>query len=132
MTGRRDAARAALQRSAGFLAPQHHDAILDSLHAEGLLDEPRNAENGGRVRAAAGDADRPKRPLLTPLQASQVRSGEHRDLLRSVTAQAQRMGYTIKQNELVDVVALDKAMAGKDVNAKLALKAGLAKLALIP
>src|SRR6476659_9584601 len=51
MSGKRDVARSALQRSAGFLASRHHDDILDALSAEGLLDEPRNAENGGRLHA---------------------------------------------------------------------------------
>jgi Tfp pilus assembly ATPase PilU len=130
MTGKRDTARRALERSVGFLAPEHHDQILAALSSEGLLDEPKNAENGGKIRAAATDL--PKRPLLTPLQASQARNGANKDLLRSVMAQAARMGYQIKDNELVDMVALNAALKGQEVGARLALKAALHKLALIP
>ena len=73
-----------------------------------------------------------RKPLLTPTQCSAANGGKNRDLLNSVVAQARRLGFTIKENEHVDVVALDKAMAGKDITQRLAIKSALAKLALIP
>ena len=133
MSGKRDSARAALRRAVPFLHDRHHDDILNALDAESLLDEPRNAENGGKIRAAADDADRPRRPLLTPLQASRTRNGANKDLLRSVQARAARMGFPINiDDKYVDVVALDAAMRGKDVTERLSIKATLAKMALIP
>jgi hypothetical protein len=129
MSGRKDSAREALGR-VQHLHPVHHEPILAELDRAGLLDEPKNAENGGKIHAAA--ADLPKRPLLTPMQAAEAKGGRNRDLLKSVMAQAKRLGFTIKENEHVDVVALDAAMAGKDVTQRLAIKSALAKLALIP
>jgi hypothetical protein len=129
MSGKRDSARNALRRAVPFLAEQHHDDILNELDRESLLDTP----NGGKVHAVAGDADRPRRPLLTPLQASQTRNGANKDLLRSVQARAARMGFPINiDDKYVDVVALDAAMRGKDVTERLSIKATLAKMALIP
>ena len=66
------------------------------------------------------------------MQAAAANGGKNRDLLHSVIAQAKRMGFQIKENEHVDVFALDKAMAGKDITQRLAIKSVLGKLALIP
>jgi hypothetical protein len=73
-----------------------------------------------------------KKPLLTPIQCAAAKNGANKDLLRSVMAQAKRMGFVIKENEIVDTVALDAALAGKDVTERLSLKAALAKMSLIP
>ena len=73
-----------------------------------------------------------KKPLLTPLQCSQARNGANKDLLRSVMASARRMNFVIKENELIDTMALDAALKGRDVTERFALKSALAKLALIP
>jgi len=133
MSGKRDSARNALRRAVPFLAEQHHDAILNELDAESLLDGEGKTPNGGRVHAVAGDADRPKRPLLTPMQAAEARNGMNKDLVRSVLAQARRLGCEIKENELVSTAALDAAMTGnEDISGRLAIKAAMAKLALIP
>jgi hypothetical protein len=132
MSGRRDSAQRALNASVSFLHHSHHTAILDALDAEGLLDGEEKRPNGGRVHAVAGDAALPKRPLLTPVQCAAAKNGANRDLLRSVTAQAKRMGYTIEDDKHVDVGKLDAAMKGRDVTERLALKSALAKLALIP
>jgi hypothetical protein len=128
MSGRKDSAREALGR-VQHLHPVHHEPILAELDRAGLLDEPKNSANGGKVRAAA---DLPKRPLLTPLQCSQAKNGANADLLRSVMARAARLGFKIEDDKLVDVVAMDAAMRGKDVVERLSIKATLAKLALIP
>jgi hypothetical protein len=72
------------------------------------------------------------KPLLTPMQAAAAHNGRNKDLLRSVTAQAKRLGFLIQENELIDVNKLDAAMAGKNVTERLAIKSALAKLALIP
>jgi hypothetical protein len=53
--------------------------------------------------------------------------------LRSVLAQARRMGCEIKDDELISTTALDAALKGnKDISARLAIKAALAKMSLIP
>src|SRR4029077_822045 len=115
MSGKRDTARLALQRSAGFLADRHHDQILDALSAEGLLDEPRNAENGGRVRAAATDT--PKRQFMTPLQCSQARGGANLDLLRSVQARAARLGFRFEiDDKHIDIAAFNAAAKNQDIS----------------
>jgi hypothetical protein len=132
MSGKRDSARNALRRAVPFLAERHHDDILNELDAENLLDVEGKRPNGGRVHAVAGDAALPKRQLMTPLQASQVKNGANRDLLRSVMASARRMGFVIDMDKQVDSVALDAALKGRDVTERLALKSALAKLALIP
>jgi hypothetical protein len=133
MSGKRDTASAALQRSAHFLAPQHHDAILDSLQAEGLLDDlPKNSESGGRVRAAATDNAPKGRPLLTPLQCSQARGGANRDLLHSVIASVKRLGFQIDiSDKHVDIDAFNAATKGKSVTERLAAKAAMFRLGLI-
>jgi hypothetical protein len=129
MPGKRDSARLALQRSAGFLAPQHHDQILDALSSEGLLDEPKNAESGGRVRAAA---DLPKRQFMTPLQCSKARGGANLDLLKSVQARAARMGFRFEiDDKHIDVDAFNAAAKGGDISERLAIKACWHKLGLI-
>jgi hypothetical protein len=73
-----------------------------------------------------------KKPPLTPIQAAAAKNGANKDLLRSVMAQAKRMGFVIKENEIIDTVALDAAMAGKDVTQRLAIKSALTKMSLIP
>jgi hypothetical protein len=93
------------------------------------LDEPKNAENGGKVRAAA---DLPKRMLMTPLQASQAKGGANRDLLRSVQARAARIGFRFEiSDKHIDIDAFNAAAKGKDVSERIALKAAMFKLGLI-
>jgi hypothetical protein len=131
MSGKRDSARNALRRAVPFLAERHHDDILNELDAESLLDGEGKRPNGGRVHAVAGDA--PKgRPLLTPLQAAEARNGMNKDLLRSVTAGAARLGFRIESDKLVDVAAFDAAAKGSAVEERIALKAAMFKLGLIP
>jgi len=133
MSGKRDSARNALRRAVPFLAEQHHDAILNELDAESLLDVEGRTPNGGKVHAVAGDAAPRGRPILTPIQAAEANGGRNRDLLRSVVAQAKRAGFTIDMNDKkIDTVALDSAMKGHDVTQRLAIKSALAKMALIP
>ena len=131
MSGKRDSARAALQRSAGFLAPEHHDRIIAALSDEGLLDGgPKNSENGGVVRAAAGDA--PKRQLMTPLQCSQAKGGANLDLLKSVQARAARLGFRFEiDDKHISADAFNAVAKGKDVSERLAIKACWHKLGLI-
>ena len=129
MSGKRDFARAALQRAVPFLHDRHHTDILNELENESLLDVENKRPTGGEIRAAATDL--PKRPLLTPLQASQARGGANKDLLRSVTARAARLGFRIESDKLVDVAAFDAAAKGKDISERIALKAAMFKLGLI-
>lgn len=129
MAGKRDTARIALQRSAGFLAPTHHDQILDALGAEGLLDEPKNAENGGKVHAAA--ADPKKKFLQTPMQASLARQ-ENAELVRRCRATCARLGYVMKDTEHVDLQALNNALSTADQGTRWRLKSELYSLHLIP
>lgn len=128
MSGKRDSARAALQRAVPFLHDRHHTDILNELEND-LLDVENKRPTGGEIRAAATDL--PKRPLLTPLQASQARGGANKDLLRSVTARAARLGFRIESDKLVDVAAFDAAAKGKDISERIALKAAMFKLGLI-
>jgi hypothetical protein len=130
MSGRRDSAQRALNTAVPFLAPEHHHQILAALSAEGLLDEPRNAENGGRLRAA--DADTPRKSLLmTPLQASAARK-ENVELVRQCRATCARHGYVMKENELIDVHALNNALSTADISSRMRLKSQLFSLHLIP
>jgi hypothetical protein len=130
MSGKRDSARNALRRAVPFLAEQHHDAILNELDAESLLDGEGKRPNGGRVHAVAGDA--PKKSLLmTPVQASAARQ-ENVELVRQCRATCARLGYVMKENELVDVHALNKVLAGQDVDTRMRLKSQLYTLHMIP
>jgi hypothetical protein len=130
MTGKRDAARTALQRSAGFLASRHQDDILDSLEAEGLLDEPKNAANGG-IHAVADAPPKKKSLLMTPMQASMARQ-ENVELVRRCRATCARHGYVLKENEFVDVQALNTALSAADEGTRWRLKSELYSLRLIP
>jgi hypothetical protein len=122
----------------GGHATRGHAAVLRDMAgcmradaARGKMPDVYNG--GGAMFGAAATDNAPKaRPLLTPLQASQAKNGANKDLLRSVMARAQRLGFTINLDDKhVDVVALDAAMAGKDVSERLAIKATLAKMGLI-
>jgi hypothetical protein len=54
-------------------------------------------------------------------------------VIKIIKAQARRLaGIDIKDDLLIDPVELDKALATKDVSSRLALKAMMAKLRLIP
>jgi hypothetical protein len=129
MSGRRDSAQRALNASVSFLHHSHHTAILDALDAEGLLDEPRNAENGGRVHAVS---DTPRKNLLmTPLQASQARK-ENVELVRQCRATCARLGYVMKENELIDVHLLNSKLNTADISSRMRLKSQLFSLHLIP
>ncbi len=59
-------------------------------------------------------------------------SSEHAQLLRTVMAQARRLGFEIDPSKQVDTVAMDKAFKGADPTARLVVKSQLAKLGLIP
>jgi hypothetical protein len=67
--------------------------------------------------------------ILTPLQAS----ADQRNLalLRSVKAMAKRMGFTIKDGEIIDEDALNNAIKDQPVRDRLALKSNLYMLRLI-
>jgi hypothetical protein len=130
MSGKRDSARNALRRAVPFLAERHHDDILNELDNESLLDGEGKTPNGGRVHAVAGDA--PKgRPLLTPMQASQAKQ-ENASLVKQILATAARMNIDIDPTKVVDVPALNRALVGRSVDERLAMKSMLARLHLIP
>jgi hypothetical protein len=59
-------------------------------------------------------------------------SSEHVPLLKNIMATARRFGFVIDPDKAIDPVAMDAALKGADVSARLALKATMAKIGLIP
>lgn len=123
MSGRKSSAIVALGR-VSHLHPAQHADILAALDNEGLLDGPSG--NGGPVRATASA---PERTCLTVIQAAAIPGNAMR--VKRVCAEARRLGFEIKANEKIDMFALDAALKGKDVAARLNLKRNLAFLSLI-
>jgi hypothetical protein len=59
-------------------------------------------------------------------------SSEHVPLLKNIMATARRLGFAIDPDKPIDPVAMDAALKGADISARLALKATMAKIGLIP
>ena len=124
MSGRKTSALVALGR-VSHLHPAQHADIITELDREGLLDGSKS--NGGPVRAAASAL--PERTCLTVIQAAAIPGNAIR--VKRVCAEARRLGFEIKANEVIDLFKLDQALAGKDVAARMNLKRNLAFLSLI-
>ena len=127
MAGKRDAAAAALKNVA-MLHGDFHAPILDALSNQGLLDSAEGG-NGGEIRAAA--TVMPEREVITCMQAMSANPNNGVRIKR-VAAEAARLGYEIKFNEKIDMFALDAALKGKPVEARMSLKRNLAAMNLIP
>ena len=88
------------------------------------------AETAGRITTLAATVEE-TRQKLTPLQAANAFGPNAFGLVRNVMSRAGRLGYVMKENERVDMVKLDAALAGKEISSRLALKADLARLQMI-
>lgn len=110
--------------------------ILRKLHADGLLFDDRD----GALFAAA-DSTPPRQyslgemrraALLTPMQAAAA-DPANRVILDQVVAQCRRFGFDLRPGEIVDTMALDRALSkSRDVSGRMALKATMSRLHLIP
>jgi hypothetical protein len=78
------------------------------------------------LSAATAEAARVK---LTPLQAANA--GANSGHVRNVMSRAARLGYRMKENEKIDLVELDRVLAGKDTLERIALKTDMSRLRLI-
>jgi hypothetical protein len=131
MSGKTDAARAAL-RNVEHLHPVHVEPIIKALDAAGLLDSPKGNDFGAVRAARAAPRGSRLSPLRTPAQAI-ADNIENAVAIKQIVATAKRIAnFEIKPDEIVDPVALDKALVGKDVDARMGLKLNMARLALIP
>jgi hypothetical protein len=71
-------------------------------------------------------------PIVTPMQAAAA-NPEVRPQLRLAQQMAKRLLYNLKENEIVDVVELQRVLAASDnILARMELKTILYKLNLIP
>ena len=114
--------------------------VLRKLHADGYLVDDR----AGKLFAAAETRRADAVPvadylitsaslvrLQTPLQAAADPANER--VLRLVTAQCKRVGYDLQPNSIVDVDALNSALAkSPDVALRMAVKTTMHRLHLIP
>jgi hypothetical protein len=131
MSGRKDAAREVLKR-VQYLHPSQHEDVLRELDAAGLLDNPGGNADFGAVRGARAAPRGRLSPLRTPMEAVAA-NVENEVAIKQIKATARRIaGFDVKDNELVDPIALDKALAGKDVETRMGLKLNMARLGLIP
>jgi hypothetical protein len=102
------------------------DAILI---AEGINDSTKRQELIATIRSAAATTTRTAH--IRTMSAAAAANPENVGALKMLKAQAQRLGFEIKENELINSFELNEVLKGKDVSARLELKVGLAKLALI-
>jgi hypothetical protein len=68
--------------------------------------------------------------LRTPVQAAAA-NPECEGIVVQLKAEARRMGYDLKDNEIVDTVALDRAFKGHDINRRLAWKVAAAQIGIL-
>jgi hypothetical protein len=106
--------------------------VASSLHqliVDGIVD----GGEGHHLYASAADDNLGDQRfvVLTPAMVASA-STENLHKVRQLRARAARMGYTIAENEKVDVQALDAAIRHCGVSDRIALKAELFKLNLIP
>jgi hypothetical protein len=85
------------------------------------------------LTASVAKAKKPaaRKGSFTPNQIA-ASSSEHVPLLMNIMATARRFGFVIDPGKSIDPVAMDAALKGADVSARLALKATMAKIGLIP
>ena len=107
--------------SAGIDAKILQDVVVRACRDSGLM-----AENAMHAATAPG----PSLTRRTPLQAA-ADDSQNIALIRNVTARARRLGYEIHEDQMIDVVELNRALANKDALDRMALKTDLARLRLI-
>jgi hypothetical protein len=121
----------------GGHASRGHAAVLRDMASCMRADAARGKmpdvyNGGGALFGAAATDNAPKgRPLLTPLQASQAKQ-ENAPLVQQIMATAARMNIDIDPTKVIDVSALNRSLAGRSVDERLAIKSMLARLHLIP
>jgi hypothetical protein len=128
MSGRTDSARTALRR-VQYLHPSMHEDIIKELDREGILDEPRS--DGGAVRAVAAAALPERGECLTAIQAVAANPNRNAARVKRVLAESARLGFQIDPTSKIDLFAMDKALQGRDVAARMNLKLNLAFLRMI-
>jgi hypothetical protein len=139
MSGKRDAARAAL-RNVDKLHDVHHEPILNALDVAGLLDNERSG-NGGAVRAVATAVpgrgtlhDARRDAVLTMMQAAAA-DQRNVEMLRIIRAHARRLGIGslfADESKPVDADALNVALRDKPLADRWRMKEMLYMLRLIP
>ncbi len=108
---------AALATVPGFNANLRR-AVISAMVAKGVV-----GDDVDKISAAAS-----RQKTIASVMASNpaAQSG-----LKLVLAQARRLGFEIKENEPISLVEMDKALAGKDIDARLALKVSLKRYGLL-
>jgi hypothetical protein len=89
------------------------------------LDENAKAELTGKLSASAAP-----RVQLKTLRAAAANPENHVGIA-VMKAHARRLGVSLEEGKPVDIIALDKALAGKDITARLELKSMLYRLGCI-
>jgi hypothetical protein len=117
----------------GTLPPSDRQKFAASISAAigGDLTSVGGTETAGRITTLSAGTAEEAREKLTPLQAANAFGPNAFGLVRNVISRAGRLGYVMKENEKVDMVKLDAALAGKEISSRMALKADLARLRLI-
>jgi hypothetical protein len=107
---RRDTAAAAL-RNVSRLHESFHEPILTEMDKLGVFTEPSG--NGGPMRAAAA-----KRPAASVVLTAVQAAADQRNatLLKSVRAQAKRIGFVWDENKIIDTHVLNTAIAGAGID----------------
>jgi hypothetical protein len=121
---------------------KHAPYLQDSVHAEiakGMLDDGLARDGDGhQISARAANKTvplvAPGLPkgfvkLRTAMQAAA--DPQNLPLLKQAVATAQRLGFEIKPDETINTFELDRALAGKDLDERWALKTILHRLAMI-
>jgi hypothetical protein len=114
------------------------DMSTESKLIETLISAISNLSDEGRktlfgtLAASITTTKKPAARGTRTINEVSAASSEHAQLLRTVTAQARRLGFDIDPAKPIDTVAMDKAFKGADPTARLVVKSQLAKLGLIP
>lgn len=77
--------------------------------------------------AVKGKKPAPGRGYFTLNQIS-AKSSEHAPLIANIMATLKRFGFVIDPDKPIDVIAMEKAFAGKDVTTRIAIKSQLSKI----
>jgi hypothetical protein len=113
--------------SARGIHPDLHPVVLNAVKASGVM----TMSAGKEMHAGSTGATLTRTPLRSPLQAA-ADDPQNVPLLRQIKAQASRLGFTVKDNEVISVPELNRAIAGHDPVMRMDLKAKMAQLRLIP
>jgi hypothetical protein len=119
----------------GGHATKGHAAILrdmaSCMRADAARGRMPSEYPGGLYAVAAADVAPKKKPLLTPMEATQAKQ-ENVPLVAQILATAARMNVDIDPTKVIDVPTLNRQLSGRSVDERLAIKSMLARLHLIP